>query len=502
ELVSVLGRGPSGTVYRAVDRRRTHLSETARCVAVKVLNITPAARPSELAEFERAFHQAQSLAHPNILSVFDLDCDEGAYFIVMELLAGRLLSSVLQDLNGRPMRRKHAFGVIGGIGAALAHAHRREIVHGDLKPASVMLTNSGEVRVLDFGFARHRILQLHTASTSHEASAPTPAYASVERVNGSEPDPSDDVYSIACIAYELLTGGHPFGGRSAWLARARRRRPPRVRGLNHKQQQALQRALLWTRGERRMDIAELLSALGCAQRFGPDAPPEEILAPPERRWRWVRAAAWIVFILALIAAASVYVWPRINTLQQQIQKRTAATSFPARGQSSVSTALVAKTTTELSTAPDATERPEPLSASQAAEESGARKNHVAPEHRQAQAAAAGPPALIEFDKDTYVAKERDGVARVLIRQTGAARGAVGFRWSLRGNSAQPGQDFAAIGPGYEELPAGATTKDLTIPLVSDTVAENTELFLVELQPAPGASLGERSRAAVIVIDDD
>ena len=88
ELLSVLGRGQSGVVYRALDRRRMHLSESARCVAVKVLNDNYADQPAALAELEREFHQAQSLSHPNIVSVFDLDQDGDTYFVVMELLEG------------------------------------------------------------------------------------------------------------------------------------------------------------------------------------------------------------------------------------------------------------------------------------------------------------------------------------------------------------------------------------------------------------------------------
>src|SRR5690606_26520263 len=139
--------------------------------------------------------------HPNIASVFDLDRDGSTYFIVMDLLEGESLASVLRRLHDQPMARKNAFVVIGGIGAALAYAHRRAVVHGDLKPRNVMITPSGEVRVLEFGFAR-----AHTSHTGEPDDAHggitigTQAYASAERVHGMEPDASDDVYSLACIA--------------------------------------------------------------------------------------------------------------------------------------------------------------------------------------------------------------------------------------------------------------------------------------------------------------
>ncbi|MDY6947316.1 MAG: protein kinase, partial [Pseudomonadota bacterium] len=307
ELTSILGRGSTGTVYKAVDRHREHLDATARCVAVKVLKLNFQDRPDELAQLEREFHEAQSLSHPNVVSVFDLDRDGNVYFIVMELLEGELLADILKRLDGQPMARHYALGIISSVGAALAHAHRRNIVHADLKPRNIMITSTGEVRVLDFGFSRDRPLDLHSTSGIHEGPVAAPAYASVERVNGSDPHPSDDVYSLACIAYELLSGRHPFGGRSAPLARAHGRAPQRIPGLPGKQQTVLQRALLWTRGERRIDIVELLAGLGCGEGSSRLGPPSELAVPDGARSRWRRAA--IAAMLALLFAAGGYaVW--------------------------------------------------------------------------------------------------------------------------------------------------------------------------------------------------
>jgi serine/threonine protein kinase len=500
ELLSVLGRGPSGVVYRAVDRRRMHLSESARCVAVKLLNENYAQQPAALAELEREFHQAQSLSHPNIVSVFDLDQDGDTYFVVMELLEGQLLSSILRKLAGRPMRREHAFAIVGAVGSALAYAHGREMVHADLKPGAIMITSSGEVRVLDFGFARNRAFDLHTAAAPHETPATAPAYASVERVNGSEPAVSDDVYSLACIAYELFTGQHPFGGRSALLARANGRRPPRVRGFNHKQWSALQRALLWTRGERRIGVAELLDALEPAKAPPLSAAPEDILTPPDERSRWLRAGAWAAAVAALVGAA-IYFAPDLALRSERRVDDAAPVSAPAADR-------------EMQSAPDAAPEatnPEPVAppAKQTAKAPAAstpagdkpKAAAGAPPARKASSGAT-PAAVIEFEKDTYVTNEGDGSVRLEVTRNGSVRGPARFSWSIRGNSAEAGADFAAIGPVSEEIPSGVRSASLTIPLVSDGVVENTELFLVELQVAGGESLGERSHAAVIIVDDD
>jgi hypothetical protein len=507
ELLSVLGRGSSGVVYRAIDRRRMHLSESARCVAVKLLHENYAEQPAALAELEREFHQAQSLSHPNIVSVFDLDRDGDTYFVVMELLDGELLSGILRKLAGRPMRREHAFAIVGAVGSALAYAHGREMVHADLKPSAIMITSGGEVRVLDFGFARNRAFDLHTAAAPHETPASAPAYASVERVNGSEPAPSDDVYSLACIAYELFTGQHPFGGRSALLARAHGRRPPRVRGFNHKQWSALQRALLWTRGERRIGIADLLGALEPSSAPAMRAAPEDIITPPDERSRWLRAGLWTAAVAAVIGAA-VYFAPEIALRTEPSVENAAPVSAPTADRE---LQAAPRADTAGNAAPQATAQAQPpkptakvAAAATPAGEKPKPSDRVAQARKNASvgASATTSAAVIEFDKDTYVATEGDGSVRLEVKRRGAARGPARFSWSIRGNSAEAGADFAAIGPVSEEMPSGVESASVTIPLVSDGVVENTELFLVELHAGNGEALGERSHAAVIIVDDD
>jgi hypothetical protein len=493
ELLSILGRGNSGTVYKALDRHRAHLADTARYVAVKVLQLDYLNRPEALAALEREFHQAQSLSHPNIVSVFDFDRDGDTHFIVMELLEGELLADIMRRLRG-PMRREHALAIVSSVGAALAHAHRRDVVHADLKPRNVMITSTGELRVLDFGFARHRPLDLHSASALDAAPASAPAYASVERVNGSEPHPSDDVYSLACIAYELLSGEHPFGGRSALLARAHGRRPRNIPGLTRKQMQALNRALLWGRGERKIDVVDLLAGLSATEAPNRLVPPDELVAYDGRgRWRR-RALGLLVFLLMAGAAAAAFVYLERNALPAR--PAVAPAAAPAQSESEP-VAVENDNAKAVATAPPAAATP---SKSQVKSVQANAKAKPAP-------TPARPPSagsvVLEFDKDTYVATESDGSVRIVVERHGSKEHAVTFRWNLRGNSAEQGTDFAGIGPGTETIPAGASTAILTIPLVSDAVVENTEVFLVEIEPAQaGVTLGERSHAAVIVVDDD
>jgi serine/threonine protein kinase len=456
-------------------------------------------RAQALAELEREFHQAQSLSHPNIASVFDLDKDEGTYFIVMELLEGDLLTNILRRLSNRPMSRAHALGLINSIGSALAYAHRREISHGDLKPRNVMVTSDGEVRVLEFGFAHARALGAGEIDGAHEGVAiGTPAYASSERVHGFEPDPSDDVYSFACIAYELLSGRHPYGGRSALLARAHGKRASRISWLNHRQWHALQRALAWDRADRKIDVADLLVALGAAEVKNDPVPPELLSIPDDAGARRRRLFAMLAAVV-LAVVFGVYMITRIPPPVQSIEAahstmpQVKPEPVPAQnpGATSPSSTSTSTQPTEEVTAPvvaaaTGTAAPAPQT--------------NAPPATNLSAARSGS---IQFEKDTFVVTESDGSVSVQVQRTGSTRGILSFRWTLRANSAEAGADYAGIGPGLEQIPSGVSTATITVPLVSDAIMENTELFLVEIEALDeGVTVGELGHAAVIIVDDD
>jgi hypothetical protein len=340
---------------------------------------------------------------------------------------------------------------------------------------------------------------LHSASAFDATPISAPAYASVERVNGSEPHPSDDVYSLACIAYELLAGQHPFGGRSAVLARANGRRPRNIPGLTRKQMQALNRALLWGRGERKIDVVDLLAGLACGEEPNRLVPPEQLVAHDGRgRWRR-RALGLLIFLWMVAIAAAAFVYLERNPLPT----RPAAPTLhpPEHGTPGNEPPAAADESQDLSNA-----QPQPQAEGKkevvAEPKLPAAKKATTPVVTRPAPPTAGP-VVLEFDKDTYVATESDGSVRIVVERHGSKDKPVTFRWNLRSNSAEMGTDFAGIGPGTETIPAGQSTATLTIPLVSDAVVENTEVFLVEIEPAQsGVTLGERSHAAVIIVDDD
>lgn len=538
ELQTILGRGTNGVVYKALDRHRSHLDLSARYAAVRVFKLDYRSNPEALAELERQFHQAQSLSHPNIVSVFDLDRDGETYFMVMEVLEGELLSDVLLRLDQKPMPREQALAIIGSIGAALAHAHRRGVVHSDLKPGNIIITDNGEVKLLDFGFVRREHAEAKRGEPwigdpAHGGgpSSITLGYASEERVNGELPEASEDVYSLGCIAYELLSGQHPFGGRSAPLAKASGRSPQRIRGLTNRQWTVLQTALQWSRANRRIDVVELISGLGCTQVRQQLTPPHEIAGVERpRRSGWMTGV--LVLLLMLLAAAALAMWQGWLPTPRIVARLLPAATVPASNPPS--TALPAAMPSEQAAAPETDTAPEPApqqsappapepataapSASRPQVQPSAAKSAPTPAQGEPaakaataadtattakSAAAAAGPSVVSFDKDTYVATESDGAVKLTVKRTRNLRSAATFRWTLIPNSAMAGDDFAAIGPGTETIPAGHSSITLTIPLVSDAIKEPTELFLVELNTVDdSARIGELARAAVIIVDDD
>ena len=202
-----IGTGGMAEVFRGVDVR------LGRDVAVKVLRADLARDPAFQARFRREAQAAASLNAPSIVSVFDTGEDPaGVPYIVMEFVSGRTLRDVVLT-EGRLLPRR-ALEVTADVCAALDAAHAANIVHRDIKPANVMLTRSGEVKVMDFGIAR-AAADASSALTQTAAVTGTAAYLSPEQARGENVDARSDIYSTGCLLYELIAGTPPFTGDSA-----------------------------------------------------------------------------------------------------------------------------------------------------------------------------------------------------------------------------------------------------------------------------------------------
>lgn len=265
-LEECLGVGGMGTVYKALDLRKLEASDRKPYIAIKVLNVQFRGQPTSLMALQREARKAQTLAHRNIVTVYDFDRDGPLVYLTMEYLCGKPLSKVLRAPGFTGMTFEKARPIIAGMGQALAYAHERGFVHCDFKPANVFLTDSGDVKVIDFGIAR--VFQRPEEDPDVTVFDPatlggiTPAYASPEMFEHREPDPRDDVYALACVTYELLTGKHPFQRKSATQARGDKMRAERPQGLDRIQWRTLSAALAFDRAARTASVNQFLEGMG------------------------------------------------------------------------------------------------------------------------------------------------------------------------------------------------------------------------------------------------
>ncbi|UGQ15228.1 protein kinase [Yinghuangia sp. ASG 101] len=207
ELGRQLGRGGMAEVSMAHDVR------LGRTVAVKTLRPDLAQDPVARSRFGREAQNAASLNHPAIVSVYDTGEDrvgeELVPFIVMECVEGRTVRELL--VEGSPIPQEQALRITEGVLEALEYSHRHGIIHRDIKPANVIITNSGSVKVMDFGIAR----AMHSAATTMTQTGMvmgTPQYLSPEQALGRTVDARSDLYSSGCLLYELLALRPPFNG--------------------------------------------------------------------------------------------------------------------------------------------------------------------------------------------------------------------------------------------------------------------------------------------------
>jgi non-specific serine/threonine protein kinase len=261
-----IGRGGMGVVYLARDERKVEARDRDPYVAVKVLNDEFRRHPDSLIALQRESRRAQLLAHDNIVRVYDFDKDRTIVFMTMEYIDGTDLRTLIRERAYHGMPLAEARPLIEGMGWALKRAHAAGIVHSDFKPGNVMVTREGVPKVFDFGIARaaKRLGEASGEETVFDAGtlgALTPAYASLEMTRGKEPSPSDDIYALGCVAFELLTGKHPFDKVSAEVALKEGRKPPPVPGLTRRQYKALCDSVAFHAGQRPKSVEALVEGL-------------------------------------------------------------------------------------------------------------------------------------------------------------------------------------------------------------------------------------------------
>ena len=206
EVVSPLGAGGMGEVYRARDPR------LKREVAVKILRGDRSASAEARARFEREAHAVAALSHPNIIAIHDIGTENNQLYVVTELLEGETLRARLER---GPLPWRKAVEMAAAIADGLAAAHGKGVIHRDIKPANIFLTNDGRVKVLDFGIAKLRDAtepeQLDTTlSQTGPGALGTVAYMAPEQAAGKTVDARSDLFALGCVLYEMVDGRRPF----------------------------------------------------------------------------------------------------------------------------------------------------------------------------------------------------------------------------------------------------------------------------------------------------
>jgi serine/threonine-protein kinase len=364
KIVRELGRGAMGVVYHAID------PNIGRAVAIKTIHFGEHRKPEEIARMrERLFREARSagmLSHPGIVTIYDVEQQGELAYIAMEYVDGPTLDQVMGEAG--PLDAERMFSILGQTAVALDYAHSKGIVHRDIKPANIMLSADGTAKIADFGIAKIAAAENLTMTGSIVG---TPHYMSPEQVQGLAVDGRSDQFSLAVIAYEMLTGEKPYAGEhlttvvykivaeepvpphrlnpslSTGIENALRKalsKKPDARYRNCQEFiESLEKACSASKGWKPMPRGGLLNAPTMADVRAPvvTAPAPALLPPPRHKVRREgagsmtevrRKSGFPVFLLAVLIAAGLLVligsqlgpWHLPNSLSSESDEHRAA----------------------------------------------------------------------------------------------------------------------------------------------------------------------------------
>ncbi len=370
EILDEIGRGGFGTVYRARD---TMLD---RVVALKVLHPQLLVDPTFLTRFQQEARTAARLNHPYIVTIHELGETEGVWHIAMAFLPGRPLDRIMREEG--PLEPERALTVARDIGAALDHAHSLDLVHRDVKPSNIIVGDDGHATLTDFGLVRAALQS--TLSTTMGLIG-TPTYMSPEQCEGEELDGRSDLYALAVVLYEMLTGRAPFQADTplAVMRGHADKPPPPPRALNPRLSEPLEAVLLRSLAKDRAaryasgaGLAEALEqALQARDARKPtahaavtQAPAKAEKAPGKRMPGWVLllggvlAVAIVAVALVLLSGGDTGAETRTPEPTQVVAAAPTSTTAPTRTSTPSSTFTPTPTRTSTPT-PTNTPRPSP-----------------------------------------------------------------------------------------------------------------------------------------------
>jgi serine/threonine protein kinase len=481
-----LGSGGRGTVFKALDRFRSSLPSSQRYVAIKILHGVPHGRDAMIESLQRELYCAQMLSHANIVNVFELDRDGDIDFFTMELLEGELLSSVMARFAARPMHRPHAWAIIRQISSALEHAHSRDVVHADLKPQNIMITDSGEVRLLDFGSSS--IFSKQASGREHGSRSATAAYSSCEILAGRAADRRDDLYSLACISYELLTGTHPFLRRRANEARDLGIIATKPSGVSRRQWQALAKGLSSHRAGRSISVSDWF------KRLNPDSKEVQRLpslrdllpAPPSTpSASSLRTSAALTLLAVTVATWLLFVRfaPGGRVSGENVSSVASVGRIEGSPASIEPSILDSITRSPFSPAPVTQS---PVLGKVRPDSSRTQMNH--------------PIAVSASD---YEVRPGERFAEIRVHRSPGLRGDVPLVWWTEAASAKPGVDYVQQAKVTQSFPSGKRSTSFFVKLLPRASRNRPEVFYVAIGDATGGpSLGQIVHAAVWLPSND
>ncbi len=506
-----LGAGGTAWVFRARDLTVQKDAPGAQ-IAIKTPRPDVKDPARAIARLQHEFRHVQALRHPNIARVLALNSDDQTWFMTMELIEGRSLAQLIREPASLTLPLKRA--VLTSCAKALAHAHANGVVHGDFKPSNVLVSSSGQVKVFDFGAA--------TSPGGEDTRIPagTPAYASPQVLSGATPDPRDDVFSFACVAYEFLTGQHPFDRRSSLDAREQRKAPARTPLLSLPQWLALLSALAWERDERPSDIErfatmlmdESASLVSTQADLDGETPIEspfiepratapeagDELAPPQRSWGFF---AFLACALGLVFIGS--------QRQTEHEPDAGGSNKPAVTQAELPIAppgLMGAPATDRSTGDSrissaalglgTSEGGAPIAS--ADEPSAETPAERAPTEKPTQK----PTSEISFESANIATSESSLAAVFVIKRSEPLSRRIQIRWRAMSGTAEAGVDFASDAMGTIEFLEGQTQRAIYVPLRNDVLKEGDETFSIELEVVRGGGHLASSTAQATILDDD
>jgi len=294
-----IGLGGMGLVFTARDLLKEEVGDQDSQIAIKLLSEDFKTHPDALRMLQQETRKTQKLAHPNVVTVYDFDRDGDTVYMTMELLSGSPLTEYVKEHQFTTADLNDVLPIISDIVHGLEYAHQQGIIHSDLKPGNIFITEQQVTKILDFGIARALMDSgnarksgsqtglidqsngngIAAQSDTNRLFALSPKYASPEMFDDAPPDTRDDIYALACITYQLIAGKHPFSGISANEAKHKGLVPERIASLSDRQWKGLCAGMSLDRNTRTASAEEFL----------------QVFLPKKKEpWRWATLSVGLI----------------------------------------------------------------------------------------------------------------------------------------------------------------------------------------------------------------